>query len=182
MDFKLQELFTTVLNGAIKFRRQPQTVGGQEFWRPIKDILEKYDGTIVPWKQLPSRIVEKHMKLPEYTIDGYGNKEINEINHFLIQLVRLPMKEKASVRKIIQVALNAGQFLGSSYDDHENFMSYVVATFSSEHSSSEIVHETLRLDSLMSYIGQNDIAVLDQIIADDDIEQIKKYIAQFDWF
>ena len=43
------------------------------------------------------------MNIPEYTIDGYGNQSIIEINHFLIQTVRI--NEEPSIRKIIQIAL-----------------------------------------------------------------------------
>ena len=53
------------------------------------------------------------MNIPEYTIDGYGNQSIIEINHFLIQTVRIPLNEEPSIRKIIQIALNIGQYTGS---------------------------------------------------------------------
>ena len=50
------------------------------------------------------------MSLPEYTIDAYETKSIVETNHFLIQTVRIPTTEKPSLRKIMQVALNIGQY------------------------------------------------------------------------
>ena len=53
------------------------------------------------------------MYIPEYTIDGFGNQKIIEINHFLIQTVRIPLNEKPNIRKIIQIALNIGQYTGS---------------------------------------------------------------------
>jgi hypothetical protein len=48
------------------------------------------------------------MLLPEYTINGYEEKIIIENNHFIIQQVRIPLNEKPSIRKIIQIALNIG--------------------------------------------------------------------------
>jgi hypothetical protein len=53
------------------------------------------------------------MLLHKYTINGYEEKSIIEINHFIIQQVRIPLKEAPSIRKIIQIALNIGQYKGS---------------------------------------------------------------------
>jgi hypothetical protein len=53
------------------------------------------------------------MLLPEYTINGYEEKIIIENNHFIIQQVRIPLTEKPTIRKIIQIALNIGQYRGS---------------------------------------------------------------------
>ena len=53
------------------------------------------------------------MNEPEYYINGYGEKHIIEMNHFLIQTIRIPLTEKPSLRKIIQLALNIGQYTGS---------------------------------------------------------------------
>jgi len=36
-----------------------------------------------------------------------------ENNHFIIQQVRIPLIEKPTIRKIIQIALNIGQYRGS---------------------------------------------------------------------
>ena len=36
-----------------------------------------------------------------------------ENNHFIIQQVRIPLNEKPTIRKIIQIALNIGQNRGS---------------------------------------------------------------------
>jgi hypothetical protein len=60
--------------------------------------------------------VDKIMLLPPQTlveIDGYGKQHTNEFNHFIIQAVRLPRTEGANIRKIIQVGLNIGQYIGS---------------------------------------------------------------------
>lgn len=54
------------------------------------------------------------MLLPEYTINGYENKLINENNHFIIQQVRIPINEKPTIKKIIQIALNIDQYKGTN--------------------------------------------------------------------
>ncbi len=53
------------------------------------------------------------MLLHKYTINGYDQKRIIENNHFIIQQVRIPLNEKPTIRKIIQIALNIGQYRGS---------------------------------------------------------------------
>ena len=51
---------------------------------------------------------------PEFYINGHGKQEIIEVNHFLIQTVRIPTTEKPSLKKIMQIALNMGQFQGKN--------------------------------------------------------------------
>jgi hypothetical protein len=53
------------------------------------------------------------MALPEFYVDGHGGKRIDEPNHFLIQSVRIPRADPPSLRKIIQVGLNVGQYRGT---------------------------------------------------------------------
>jgi len=66
------------------------------------------------------------MLLPEYTINGYEEKSIIENNHFIIQQVRIPLKEATTIRKIIQIALNIGQYKGSGgkiiFNSIDNFI------------------------------------------------------------
>ena len=50
------------------------------------------------------------MSIPEFVTNGHGNTEIIEINHFLIQTVRIPKNEEPSLRKVCQIALNIGQY------------------------------------------------------------------------
>lgn len=52
------------------------------------------------------------MSMPEFFINGYGNTEIIEKNHFLIQTVRIPENEEPSLKKVCQIALNIGQYQG----------------------------------------------------------------------
>ena len=47
--------------------------------------------------------VDDNMKLIEYEIDGYNKKHINQLNHYKIQQVRIPLQEKISLKKICQI-------------------------------------------------------------------------------
>jgi hypothetical protein len=111
----LEIIFNSVLDKAYKLRKaNPTKFDGQGFWQPIKKILEQLDEySAKKWKKLPKKISRSIMLLPEFTINGYEEKSIIENNHFIIQQVRIPLKEAPTIRKIIQIALNIGQYRGS---------------------------------------------------------------------
>lgn len=108
----ISDLFTQILLYVKKERYKNKNFNGLKFWRSIKPILtnSKYEAN--KWKNIPMKYYKNIMILPEYYMDGYGNANIIEENHFLIQTVRIPKTEKPSLRKIMQIALNIGQYLG----------------------------------------------------------------------
>ena len=111
----LEIIFNCVLEKAYKLRKaNPTKFDGKGFWQPIKKILEPLDKySAKTWKKLSKKLTRSIMLLPEYTINGYEEKIIIENNHFIIQQVRIPLTEKPTIRKIIQIALNIGQYKGS---------------------------------------------------------------------
>ena len=90
------------------------------------------------------------MLLPEYTINGYDQKSIIENNHFIIQQVRIPLKEAPTIRKIIQVALNIGQHKGSG---------------------GKII-----FNNINQFIYRKDIVELSKYIPDDLLARINSYL------
>lgn len=80
--------------------------------QPIKAILDKVD-IIFEWKKLDEKKVKEIMDLPEYYKNGNKEEKIIEKNHFIIQSVRISTKEEASLKKLIQIALNIGQYEGT---------------------------------------------------------------------
>ena len=115
MPENLEIIFNCVLDKAYKLRKaNPIKFDGQGFWQPIKEMLEPLDEySAKKWKKIPKKLTRSIMLLPEYTINGYEEKIIIEKNHFIIQQVRIPLTEKPTIRKIIQIALNIGQYRGS---------------------------------------------------------------------
>ena len=115
MQENLEIIFNSVLDKAYKLRKaNPTKFDGLGFWKPIKKLLEPLDiYSAKKWKKIPKKLTKKIMLLPEYTINGYDQKSIIENNHFIIQQVRIPLNEKPTIRKIIQIALNIGQYRGS---------------------------------------------------------------------
>lgn len=145
MSENLEIIFNCVLDKAYKLRKaNPTKFDGQGFWQPIKKILEPLDKySAKKWKKLSKKLTRSIMLLPEYTINGYEEKIIIENNHFIIQQVRIPLNEKPTIRKIIQIALNIGQYKGSGgkmiFDNIGQFISQKNIVELSKHIPDDLV-------------------------------------------
>lgn len=123
----LNKLFTLVEKKSHELRKKNPKADGLKFWKPIKNELSKYDNLKASqWKKLKKKY-HNVLLIPEYTINGNGEQTIIEVNHFLIQTIRIPLNEEPSIRKIIQLALNIGQYTGSGGKKEEwmNLESYL---------------------------------------------------------
>ena len=109
----LQKMFDLVLHSSQRLRMEDVNADGLAFWKPIKSILSNYDITASTWKKIKNKY-DHVLDAPEYYINGRGEQNIIEVNHFVIQTIRIPKTEDPSLRKIIQIALNIGQYVGSS--------------------------------------------------------------------
>ena len=104
----IEELFNLVIQSTIKAKKKK--VHGQKYWQPIKKILETSNYNFKRWKSINDKYYKNTMSIPEKEIDGYGKETMIEVNHFLIQTIRIPKTEKPTLRKLIQLALNIGQY------------------------------------------------------------------------
>jgi hypothetical protein len=152
MPENLEIIFNCVLDKAYKLRKaNPTNFDGQGFWQPIKKLLEPLDEySAKKWKKLPKKLTKKIMLLSEYTINGYDQKSIIENNHFIIQQVRIPLTEKPTIRKIIQIALNIGQYRGGG--------------------------GKMIFDNIGQFISRKDIAELSKHIPGDLVRKIREYL------
>ena len=112
----------------------------------VKDIgnqiLEKLDDfKASKWKEINQKFTKKVMARTEYKIDGYGNKKIVESTHFIIQQVRIPLQEEPTIRKIIQIALNIGQYKGKQYFNIHNYITHEDIILLSGKISDQIIEE-----------------------------------------
>ena len=107
----IEDLFNQLMYSVRKKRLDNKNFDGLKFWGSVKSILSKSDYEAVKWKNVPERHYHNIMKYSECYIDGYGKTYLIEDHHFLIQTVRIPKTESPSLRKIIQIALNIGQYL-----------------------------------------------------------------------
>jgi hypothetical protein len=108
----ISSLFQSIIETSKNKREKNKNFDGKQFWQPIKDILDKSQWKASKWEKQKMKKYNYVMELPEYYINGFGNQQIIEKNHFLIQIVRIPNKEEPSLKKIMQVALNIGQYIG----------------------------------------------------------------------
>lgn len=86
---------------------------GREYWQPYKKLFAQYQISDLKWKKLNKNLLLT-LYQPEYFIDGFGNTKIFEDNHFLIQTIRIPYQEECNLKKIMQIALNSGQYHAST--------------------------------------------------------------------
>ena len=149
----LEILFDLVLEKSCKLNKLRKNFDGLAFWQPIKKMLEPLDSySAKKWKKISNTKTRKIMLLPEYTINGYDEKILNETYHFIIQQVRIPLKETPTIKKIVQVALNIGQYKGKN---NNNFV-YNISEF----------------------IYKKDIIELSKHISDELVEKITDYLSK----
>ena len=112
----IAKIFNYILKKSIELRGS-NNPNGLAFWHKMKGLLKEHNSTILlKWKKTRkpkknSDIAITIMNLPEVIINGNGKEQTIEKNHFLIQTLRLPT-EGNNIRKLMQIALNIGQYVG----------------------------------------------------------------------
>lgn len=160
MTTKLEHLFNLVAEKYKKHRKLDPHFDGKSAWQPIKECLAKYDKITCKYKKLNTALVSEIMSLPEYYIDGYGKQSIIESNHFIIQQVRIPTTEDANIRKVIQLALNIGQWKSVPNKDLYKKINY----------------PSTKLDDISTYLSKKDITILSKEIEDIDLNYLLEYL------
>ena len=161
----LQQLFERMKRGAKVRRHKHPNMDSRTYWQPIERILVKYDHVKLPrgrWKRMSKELIKNIMKVPEFTEDN----EIIEAHYFLIQQVRIPQQETITLRKIIQIALNIGQWQGISL--HERAFVYFGTAYAT--------YNDTKLDKLTRYVSCADIEFLSSIITCEDLQLIRDII------
>lgn len=163
---KLEQLFINVLEKSRILRSQNHNFDGLSFWQPIKNELS-VDIKAKSWKKIDTKqntkLIHTIMSLPEIIVDGYGNKTLIESNHFIIQQIRIPTTEDPNLRKIIQIALNIGQWLG----------------FPDKKLIKELDYYNTELTELSRYITKADIANISKQIDPQTILNINSYLDSY---
>ena len=157
IKYNLEIIFNKVLEKSYKLRKaNPNNFDGLGFWQPIKKILEPFDNyNAKKWKKISKTKTKKIMLLPEYTINGYDDKIINEKNHFIIQQVRIPLNDKPIIRKIIQLALNIGQYKGTV--------------------NNKFIYN-IKFDNINQFLFKDDIKELSKHLSNEILKKINEYL------
>lgn len=151
---KVSQLFDKVRSKVKKERKKNKHFDGKGFWQPIKQILENCSVKF-KWKTLKKSTVNTIMEMPEYYINGHGKQQIDEKNHFIIQSVRIPTTEEPSIKKLIQLALNIGQYEGVKKSKDKSLPYSSINDF---------VSSSVSVIDLSEYLSADDIDALYKII------------------
>lgn len=116
----IEDLFNAIKNKSKKEREKNKNFDGHKFWQTLKPILGNSLYKAKGWKHIRNVHYNRIMELTEYEVNGHGHRKIDEESHFAIQTVRIPRTEQPTLRKIMQVALNIGQYEG--YYRHRNYI------------------------------------------------------------
>jgi hypothetical protein len=161
----LEQLFNMVYNKSYILRKK-HTVqkrrnnskpkfDGAGFWQPIKAIFSKDKNKATSWiHKLDTTEEARIMSLTEKNANGI----MNEKNHFLIQQVRIPHNEEPVIGKILQIALNMGQYKG------------IVEGEGTNHNPRYLFH------SIYDFINSNDVVELSEKIKKQDIDDLGMYL------
>jgi hypothetical protein len=123
----LEQLFKGFSQQTEEARRSDLKFNGRAYWHRHKKVFEKHDQITASWI-VPDESRRLSIKdLQEHNPDG----SMNEKNHFIMQTVNIPLNEPATFCKIMQVALNIGQY-NAMVDEHDRLSAeiqlYVVAS------------------------------------------------------
>ena len=100
---ELEIIFNKVRQNSYKLNKKYKNFDGLAYWKPIKKILSDINGNASKWIKQNTKFTNYVMnKVPEFVISN-NKQELIEHNHFIIQTIRIPLQEKPSIRKIIQL-------------------------------------------------------------------------------
>jgi hypothetical protein len=152
---KLEYLFNRVKNTVKKIRKKNPNLDGRKFWQFIKEKLNENDIKFNKWKKLT--IYHKNLiNINEYD----NNKNIIELNHFIRQHANIPLNDSSNLTKIIQLALNSGQFLG----------------LANTKIIKEYKYKEKNLGLINTYMKQSDIESISKKISNNLIKEIDEYL------
>lgn len=156
---ELIKLFNAVKKTSKYIRQKNPKADGYKFWQPIKKILNNSTGEANKWKIQKKQLINHVMNnIPEFIIYGNKEKKIIEHNHFIIQTVRIPLQDKPTIKKIIQIALNIGQCKGMGYKYNKLLKNKTKIT---------------------DYISTDDIIKLSKLISKNDMNKILQYLQKW---
>lgn len=158
----IEDLFNGVRDKSRKEKEKNINFDSQKFWQGLKPILENSLYKAHKWKHIRNKYYDAIMKRTEFEIDGEGNRRINEGNHFAIQTVRIPRTKQPSLKKIMQVALNAGEYHG-----YQKWLNYINAgsIYSPDESLYYYINKKEGKKKLTGIMTSTDIATLTKLLS-----------------
>jgi len=122
----LSKMYRLVFDSALGWWKEGFCRDGRERWQPLKKFFAALGGVELEWKTRPGGFSELLARLEECEKSG-ANERDKARCHFMAQVLRIPRDEEPSVRKVMQVALNAGQLFGMTGGAHEQHPNFALA-------------------------------------------------------
>jgi len=160
-EYKLETLYNLIVARCKAERKKDPSFDGLTYWRNIKGVCSD-SIQASKWKKISQSTITEIMNLPEEIILANGKKELIEVNHFIIQQARIPTTEKPTLRKVLQVGLNVGQWIGNP--DPQIYK--------------QINYKYSDLHLLSRYLTTADIKKISEQIDDSLMDKIKNAIKQ----
>mgnify|MGYP001199081706 CR=1 FL=1 len=161
----VEEAWKLIISNVTLLRLKYCNFDGQEYWNQLKKFFEIIDLKTTKeifFNPIHLNIFYQASKLLDHLDEKDKNGKIIERNHFLLQLLNIPYKDKkASMHRLMQIALNIGQF--NNFNNENNF-------------SKEIVDFTIknRLSDIKTYMTPENYSKIDFTII--DFNNLKKLI------
>lgn len=160
----LQKLFDTISAFFRKYRKKYPDADYRDIWGAIicalgsNAMLEFSDWSreIKLGGMTYSTFTEKVLDLPEKTVNGRGEENLVEQNHFMIQIFRIPLEKTPTIGHLMQIACYLGlveaRFKVREFPGNlgQLFKSYGV--------------------SLINYINEEDITLIESQLGNDVIK------------
>ena len=173
MFFKMCDLFESIQNLSQKFQKKTKDLDYLLFIEHINSLLGEYINHKFPnWHEdlmedgiMYHTFTKKVLQLPEKIISGFGNEEIIDKNHFMIQVFKIPLREDATLGNLVKIAVYTG-FLSVNLKGND-FPDGIVKAY-----------RDLKMHNLINYISRDDYTKLIGVLPEDIVKQVTDNLAQ----
>jgi len=151
---KLSLLFEKIIERVKRLKKEDPKFKQEKVWKKIEKILKPLDKHKASgWKNIKKDLKESILDLPEYYIDGRGNKKITH-EHFLMEQLRIPERQDPTLKEILHIAYYAGLYKGSK----------------------NINKEKDKMDNITTYVKKDGVKKLADLVDDDVVNGIMEIL------
>ncbi|VVU95227.1 hypothetical protein CPAV1605_952 [seawater metagenome] len=162
----VREAWYSIMDNLIQIRKKYPNLDGLKYWETIKVFLEGIDGrnnSQISYNPKHKEIITKFEKFLNHLPEKDDKGNLIERNHFLLQQLNLPYKDKGKVsfRRFMQIALNIGQF--EDFNNTEYFSPEIIELIKKTQLSD--INTYMTPDNYNKFIFDNtDLLKLQQIL------------------
>ena len=149
---KLTQKFNNMINIAANLKNSG--IDGLDFWRKVKPDFAKYDNRSTEMKYTINKAYIHKINYLFHSKQLQNKDKNGETiipDHFIYQLVNLPVNETVCIRRVMQLALNIGQWKSAN----KNTAALIEANK---------IFNDYNLDNIKSYLAKEDIETLSNLL------------------